>query len=80
MLYLTRIRSQKVWVVYVYYRFIFEQCDEPIYQSERDIFYPFYYSAGSLWTISVTKILYYWDIFFYSLFTMYLTFQLYIIQ
>ena len=27
MLYLTRIRSQKVWVVYVYYRFIFEQCD-----------------------------------------------------
>ena len=26
MLYLTRIRSQKVWVVYVYYRFIFEQC------------------------------------------------------
>ena len=27
MLYSTRIRSQKVWVVYVYYRFILEQCD-----------------------------------------------------
>ena len=26
MLYPTRIRSQKVWVVYVYYRFILEQC------------------------------------------------------
>ena len=26
MLYSTRIRSQKVWVVYVYYRFILEQC------------------------------------------------------
>ena len=26
MLYSTQIRSQKVWVVYVYYRFILEQC------------------------------------------------------
>ena len=26
MLYPTRIRSQNVWVVYVYYRFILEQC------------------------------------------------------
>ena len=27
MLYSTQIRSQKVWVVYVYYRFILEQCE-----------------------------------------------------